>query len=86
MSILQYFKRASAKSNATNLEQLPDPNGLLSSSVPPKAIELANTKVTKMKDGTLGSARSGYLMLSPAQRYKFGNRATEHGVTAFNVT
>ena len=52
MSILQYFKCASAKSNATNLDQLPDPNGLLSSSVLPKAIELANAKATKVKDGT----------------------------------
>ena len=52
MSILQYFKLASAKSNATNSDQLPDPNGSLSSSVPPKAIELANAKDTKVKDGT----------------------------------
>ena len=86
MSILQYFKHASVKSNATNLEQLPDPNGLLSSSVPPKAIELANAKVTKVKDGTSGGARSGYLMLSPAQRYEIGKREAEHGVTAFDMT
>ena len=83
MSILQYFKRTSAKSNATNSDQLPDPNGLLSSSVPPKAIELANAKVTKVKDGRSGGARSGpYLILSPAQRYKIGKRAAEHSVTA----
>ena len=80
MSILQYFNCASAKSNATNLDQLPDPNGLLSSSVPPKAIDV---KVTKVKDETLGGARSVYLILSPAQRYEISKRAAEHGVTAF---
>ena len=83
MSILQYFKHDSAKSNATNSDQLPDPNGWLSSSIPPKAIELANAKVTKVKDGTSGGTRSRpYLMLSPAQRYEIGKRAAEHGVTA----
>ena len=82
-SILQYFKRASAKSNATNSDQLPDPNGSLSSSVPPKAIELANAKVTKVKDRRSGGTRSGpYLIFSPAQRYEIGKRAAEHGVTA----
>ena len=71
------------KSNATNSDQLPDPNGSLSSSVLPKVIELASTKVAKVKDGTSRGARSGpYLMLSPPQRYEIGKRVEEHGVTA----
>ena len=80
--ILQYFKRVPRKSN----EQFPEPNGPLSSSVPPKAIELANANVAKaVKDGASSgqSKRSGpYLMLSGAQRFEIGKRAAEHGVTA----
>ena len=48
MSILQHFKHVPVKpESATDEqdEQLPEPNGCLSKSVPTKAIELANTKV-----------------------------------------
>ena len=84
MSILQYFKRAPRKSSSTDAaDQFPEPNGPLSRSVPPKAIELANASVAKVKDGMPRGKRSGpYLMLSGAQRFEIGKRAAEHGVTA----
>ena len=84
---MQYFKRAPRPSSTTDTaDQLPEPNGPLSSSVPPKAIELANANVAKaVKDETSSGKgkRSGpYLMLSGAQRFEIGKRASEHGATA----
>ena len=67
-------------------DQLPKPNGPLSSSVLPKAIELANANVAKAVNDEMSSGkgeRSGpYLMLSGAQRFEIGKRVLEHGATA----
>jgi len=61
-------------------EGLPEPTGLLSKSLPMKAIKLANTKVVNV---TLHDNRTRpYLMLTPAQRYEVGKQAPEHGMTA----
>ena len=48
MLILQYFKCVPMKPDSTTHEQdeqLPEPNGCLSKSIPTKAIELANSEV-----------------------------------------
>ena len=48
MSILQYFKQVPVKPESTTHErdeQLPEPNGCLSKSMPTKAIELAKAEV-----------------------------------------
>ena len=86
MSILQYFKRVPVKLESASDEranELPEPNGSLSKSVPATAIELANAEVLKLKDKSTRDSRTGpYLMLTPAQRYEVGKRAAEHGVTA----
>jgi len=52
----------------------------LSKSVPTKAIELANTKVANVTPHD--NRTRPYLMLIPAQRYKVGKWAAEHGMTA----
>ena len=57
MFILKYFKRC---------EELPDPRGLLSSSISSAAIAAANSKVRKVTDGDgLESMENtmGYLLL-----------------------
>jgi len=59
---------------------LPEPTGLLSKSVPMKAIELANGKVANVTPHN-NRARP-YLMLMSAQRYKVGKRVAEHSVIA----
>ena len=46
MSILRYFNRTPA---IVQDQRLPEPTSSLSNFVPPKAIELANTKVEKVK-------------------------------------
>ena len=51
ISILQYFKHVPVKLESTTHErdeQLAEPNGCLSKSMPTKAIELANTEVLKL--------------------------------------
>ena len=54
MSILQYFKCVPVKPKSAlderANEQLPEPNGSLSKSVPATAIELANAEMLKLKD------------------------------------
>ena len=79
MSILKYFNLAPAMQD----EELPEPSSCLSDVVPPKAIEMANAEVSKVKNKPPRGARSApYLILTPAQRYEVGKRAAEHGVTA----
>ena len=64
-------------------EGLPEPSSSLSNVVPPKAIEMANAEVVKVKNKAPRGGRSvPYLILTPAQRYEVGKRAAEHGVTA----
>ena len=86
MSILQYFKRVPVKLESASDEradELPEPNGSLSKSVPATAIELVNAEVLKLKDKSTCDSRTGpYLMLTPAQRYEVGKRVAERGVTA----
>ena len=48
MSILCYFKRVhKTGAKPANDDGLPEPNGPLSKSVPPTAIELANAKLSR---------------------------------------
>ena len=90
MSILQYFKRVDNSLKPAADDSLPDPTGPLSSSVPSKAIELANSKVSWLLKATKnaeesssqGSRRKPYLMLTSGQKYEVGKWAAEHGVTA----
>ena len=79
MSILKYFKHASTIQD----EELQEPSSCLSNVVPPKAIEMANAKVVKMKNKPpCGTSLAPYLILTLTQRYEVGKRATEHGITA----
>ena len=51
ISILQDFKHVPVKPESTTHERdenLPEPNGCLSKSIPTKAIELANAEVLKL--------------------------------------
>ena len=81
MSILKYFNRTPA---TVQDQGLPEPTSSLSNFVPPKAIELANTEVDKVKNkGPRGTRSAPYLILTPAQRFQVGKRAAEHGVMAW---
>ena len=81
MSILKYCKPTSS---------LPNPNGPLSDKISSKAFVLANAEVEKIshlsKEQVCKKARgprsTPYLILSPAQQFKVGKRAAEHGVTS----
>ena len=53
----------------------------MSEKVPAKAIELANAEVEQQLKET-PRARRPYSILTPAQRYEVGKRASEHGATA----
>jgi len=75
--ILKYFKPVKSSWSSTSL---PEPRGSLSEKVPSKAIELANTEVTKLNEQLHG--RGPYLILTPVQRFKIGKRSAEDGVTA----
>ena len=78
MLILKYFKHAPAIQD----EELPEPSSCLSN-VPPKAIEMTNAIVVKMKNKPpRGTRLAPYLILTPTQRYEVGKRAAEHGITA----
>ncbi|MCY3929118.1 MAG: hypothetical protein OXG81_12665, partial [Acidobacteria bacterium] len=78
MALLKFFQPVKKKPD------LPNPNGPLSSEVPPSAISSANTKVLealgKSKEKTK-CARGPYLALTPAQKYEIGKRAAEYGAT-----
>ena len=81
MSILKYFHPVKQKPD------LPDPSGPLSQTVPPTAIAAANIKVTEALNEaevrqSASRSRGTYSFLTPAQKYKVGKRAAEHGVTA----
>ena len=66
MSILKYFKSAPT----IQCKELPEPSSCLSNVVPPKAIEMANAKVVKVKNKPPCGTRSvPYLILTPTQRY-----------------
>ena len=83
MSILKYFNHTLA---IIQDQGLPEPTSSLSNFVSPKAIELANTEVEKVKNKGPQGARSAsqyYLILTPVQRFQAGKRAAEHGITAW---
>ena len=81
MSILKYFNRTPA---IVQDQGLPEPTSSLSNVVPPKAIELANTEVEKVKNkGPQGARSAPYLILTPTQRFEVGKRVAEHGITAW---
>jgi len=82
MSIFKYFKNVATGTEPYEHEDkgLPEPTGPLHKSVTTKAIELANAKVANATPHN--SRTKPYLMLMPAQRYKVGKLASEHGVTA----
>ena len=66
---------------------MPNPNGPLSDNISSKTIELANAAIEKVshlsKDKKAHVPRSTpHLILSPAQRFEVGQRATKHGVTS----
>ena len=66
------------------MQGLPEPTSSLSNFVPPKATELANTEVEKVKNkGPQGTRSAPYLILTPTQRFQVGKQAAEHGVTAW---
>ena len=77
--ILKYCKPAKSSCSSSSSSLL-EPNGSLSEKVPSKAIELANAKVTSLKEEPCG--RGPYLIFTPAQRFEVGKQAAEHGVTA----
>ena len=80
MSILKYLKRVPM---LIQDEGLPEPSSSLNDVVPPKAIEMVNAEVVKVKNkAPCGGKSVPYLILTPAQRYEVGKRAAEHGVTA----
>ena len=92
MSILQYFSFVKSKSNQAGSSSsaippevhLPDPHGQLSTKVPPETIVSANANVKEvvMKNEVSQKKRGPYLHLTPAQRFKVGQRASEFGVTS----
>ena len=66
MSILKYLKRVPMPIQD---EGLPEPNSSWNNVVPPKAIEMANAEVVKVKNKAPRGGRSvPYLILTPAQR------------------
>ena len=79
MSILNYFRRTSKPADN---EDLPDPNGSLSKEVPSSAIAKANALVSSEIEKRCSKERGPYLMLTPAQKFEIGRRASEHGVTS----
>ena len=80
MSVLKYFNR---RPTIVQDQGLPEPTSSLSKFVPPKAIELANNEVEKVKNkGPQGARSSLYLILTPSWRFELGKRPAKHGVTA----
>ena len=58
-----------------------DPNGPLSTEVPSSAIVKANALVSLEIEKRCSKEWAPYLMLTPAQKFEIGHRASEHGVT-----
>ena len=88
-SILKYF-------NSTPVivqdQRLPEPTSSLSNFVPPKAIELANTEVEKVKNkGPQGTRSAPYLILTPTVpllrgfRWVKSCRAWHHSMAYFLI-
>ena len=78
MSILKYFNRTPA---IVQDQGLPEPTSSLNNFMLPKAIELANTEVEKVKNkGPRGARSAPY---TSAQRFQVGKRAAEPSVTAW---
>lgn len=73
MSILQYFKR---KTNS-----LPDPNGPLSSQIPPAVIESANKMVQEAQAQPASKKRGQYNRFTALTRGAIGKYSTLHGPT-----
>lgn len=71
MALLKYFKKTSV---------LPNPNGPLSSHIPPPAIVSANKEVKPLLDGQ-PTARGKYFVYSEKEKLKIAKRAAEMGVT-----
>ena len=78
MSILNYFR---CTSKPADNEDLPHPNGSLSKEVPSLAIAKANALVSSEIEKRCSKEWGPYLMLTPAQKFEIGRRASEHGVT-----
>ena len=86
VSILKYFNSTPA---IVQDQRLPEPTSSLSNFVPPKAIELANTEVEKVKNkGPQGTRSAPYLNLTPTVLLLRGFRwvkelqsmASQHGL------
>ena len=77
MLILKYLPRVPKPS-----DDLPDPNGLLSSKLASSAIQQANNHVIPVIERQASGGRGPYLILTPSQRFQVGKRASEHGVTS----
>ena len=73
MSILNYFRRTSKPADN---EDLPNPNGSLSKVVPSLAIAKANALVSSEIEKRCNKERGPYLILTPAQKFEIGRRAT----------
>ena len=92
MSILRYCSFVKSKSNQAGSSSsaippevhLPDPHGQLSTKVPPEATVSANANVKEVviKNEVSQKKRGPYLHLTPVQRFKVGQRASEFGVTS----
>ena len=81
MSILKYFNRTPT---IVQDQGLPEPTSSLNNFVLPKAIELANTGIEKVKNkGPRGARSALYLILTSAQRFQVSKRAAKPGVTAW---
>ena len=61
-------------------DQLPDPEGTLSSKLPSSSIASANSVVRTVIETS--STRGPYLHLSLAQKFQIGKKASEFGVTS----
>ena len=72
MSLLRFFKP---------IDGLPDPRGVLSSSIPSEAIEQANKEVQKATSSKK-KKRGPYIKYSAELRAEIGEYATHHGVAA----
>ena len=80
MALLKYFQLKTARK-----QPLPDPNGELSSKIPPSGISSANMCVGKLLNSMPPSSdahRGPYAILSPAQKFEIGKKAAEIGTTA----
>jgi len=83
MSILNYFKlKAKMNHPAEPCSELPDPNGPLSSTVPPPTIVAVKKKLssTMEKFANKDKSRGPYQHLTAEQKYCVGKRASETGV------